>query len=327
MMLKKSRCLVLAMALILVFVSCITFAADKPVKLVFGHNWPTDFYYGKGIQYFKELVERNSKGQIIVDIFPSAQLGGPGEMLQATRNGAQQLTVSSMGGYISGLWPKLATFDLPWLICDYARASRIADRFDSLIAPEELAAKIGVRAIGLFPSQMRQLATKVPVKKLEDVKGLKVRVPEIPSYVAMWKALGAAPTIVSNGDLYTALATGTIDANESGYSSIISFKLYEQLKYITITSHQCGFSLMIINNNFWKSLTLEQQKIIQDAADKCADYVKKANVEDDKKCQQLLVKKGIKFIKVDRAPFMKKGKTVWSQFGDAELINKIEAIK
>jgi tripartite ATP-independent transporter DctP family solute receptor len=327
MMLKKFRCLILAMVLILVFVTCTTFAASKPIKLIFGHNWTNDYYYAKGIQYFKELVEKSSKGQILVDVFPGAQLGGPGEMLQATRNGAQQLTVSSMGGFISGLWPKLATFELPWLICDYDRASRIAAKFDSLIDPDDLVAKTGVRTIALFMTQKRHLATKKPISKPEDIKGLKVCVPEIPSYVAVWKAMGAVPIVVTNADMYTAVATGTVDARDSGFSSIISYKLYEQLKYYALTAHQCGFYLMIINDNFWKSLTIAQRKIIQDAAHKCEKFIKKATIEDEKKCYQLLVKKGIKFTKPDTAILRSKGKTIWNQYGDTELIKKIEAIK
>jgi tripartite ATP-independent transporter DctP family solute receptor len=328
MMLKNFRCLVLAMVLILVVFSCTTFAAKKPVKIIFGHNWNTELYYAKGIDYFKKLVEKNSKGKILVEVFPGSQLGGPGELLQATKNGAQQMTGSALGGYISGLWPKLATFELPWLVDDYARASRIAEKFDSLIDPEELVAKTGVRGLGVFISSLRHLTSrKVPIKDLEDIKGLKVRVPEIPSFVAMWKALGAVPTVITNTEMYTALATGTVDAQESGLSLICSYKLYEQLKYCTLTAHQCGMYIMNINNNFWNSLTTKQKKIIQDAADKCSKFINKATIEDDKKCYRLLVKAGMKFNKIDRVPLMKKGKTIWRQFGDVELIKKVEAIK
>jgi tripartite ATP-independent transporter DctP family solute receptor len=327
MMLKKFRCLVLAMVLVLVVFSCTTFAAKKPVKLIFGHNWNNEHYYAKGIDYFKKLVEKNSKGQILVDVFPGSQLGGPGEMLQATKNGAQQMTVSSLGGYISGLYPKLATFELPWLIGDYARASRIANRFNSLIDPDEIVAKTGVRAVGLFTASIRHLTTNFPVNKLEDIKGLKVRIPEIPSYMALWKALGAVPVVVTAADMYTALATGTADAQENGFTHIYAYKTYEVQKYCALTGHICPLYMMNINNNFWNSLTAAQQKIIQKAADKCEKFINKATVEDEKKCYQLLAKAGMKFTKPDKTPFIKKGKTIWSQFGDAELIKKIEAIK
>jgi TRAP-type C4-dicarboxylate transport system substrate-binding protein len=327
MMLKKFRCLVLAMVLILVFVSCTTFAADKPIKLILGHNYPVDHYYSKGVNYFKKLVEENSKGQIVVDVFPGAQLGGPGEMLQATRNGAQHITISFLGGYISGLWPKLATFEVPGLIDDYGLLSKITDGFDSLIDPNEMAAKIGVRTIGFFPYAMKQFYSKVPVKKLEDIKGLKIRVSEVPVVVAMCKAIGGVPTVVTNADAYTAFATGVVDATIGDLASIYGGKYYEQLKYCALYSYQCGFSLMIINNNFFNSLSATQQKIILNAGDKCTKFIKKSTLEENKKCQQFLTKEGMKFTKPDKAPFINKAKTVWRQFGDAELIKKIEKMK
>jgi TRAP-type C4-dicarboxylate transport system substrate-binding protein len=327
MMLKKFRCLVLAMVLILVFVSCNTFAANKPIKLVFGHNYPAGHYYEESVNYFKKLIEKNSKGQIVVDVFPGAQLGGPGEMLQATRNGAQQITISYLGGFISGLYPKLATFEVPGLITDYALLSKIIARFDSLIDPDELVAKTGVRAIGFFPYAMKQFYSKVPVYKLKDIKGLKVRLAEVPVSVAMCKAIGGVPTVVSNADAYTAFATGVADATVGDLANIYGSKFYEPLKYCALISLQCGFSLMVINNSFWEGLTTTQQKIIGNAANKCTKFVTKATLEGDKKYRQLLIKAGMKFTKPDRAPFIDKTKTVWSQFGDAELIKKIEAMK
>jgi tripartite ATP-independent transporter DctP family solute receptor len=327
MMLKKFRYLSLVMALILVIVSGTTFAAKKPVKLIFGHCYASEHAYGKGAYYFKELVEKNSKGQIVVDVFPGSQLGGPGELLQATRNGAQHVTISSMGGFISGLWPKLATFEVPWLICDYARLSRIAEKFDSLIDPDELVTKTGVRSIALFAYNMKNLYTKFPINKLEDIKGLKIRVPEIPVLVAMWKALGAVPTVITNSDIYTALATGTIDACDGGLPWVYTNKLYEQVKCCALTDQQCGFNIVIINDNFWNGLTATQKKIIQNAADKCEKSISNSIEKEDKKAKQLLAKAGMKFTKPDRALFREKGKTVWSKFGNAELLKKIEAIK
>jgi tripartite ATP-independent transporter DctP family solute receptor len=326
-MLKKFRCLALVMVFILVVVSCTTFAARKPIKLVVGHVWTADHYYNKGDLYFKKLVEEKSKGQIIVDIFPGSQLGGPGEMLQATRNGAQQMTISGCGGFISSLYPKLATFELPYVMRSYAHAFKVATKFNSLIDQDELVSKTGVRVIGFKFFTPRQLTTKFPVNKFEDIKGLKIRIPEVQSMVAYWKYLGTTPTVVPSADLYTALATGTVDAQESNLSSVYSLKLYEQLKYCAETAHTYGFSIMIINNNFLNGLTAVQKKIILDAGDKCTKYVYKLAQEDEKKCYQLLFKAGMKFTKVDRTPFIEKAKLVWDQFGDKELLKKITAIK
>jgi TRAP-type C4-dicarboxylate transport system substrate-binding protein len=265
-MLKKFRYLALLTVLILVVVSCTTFAAAKPIKVIFGHNYSTEHYYSKGIKYFKKLVEKNSKGQIVVDVFPGAQLGGPGEMLQGTRSNAQQITISALGGYISGLWPKLTTLDLPYVIVDYESLSKVIDRYNSLIDPDEMVAKTGVRTIGFFTYPLQHLLSKTPINKIEDIQGLKIGISEKPAEVAAWKALGAVPVVVTNAELYTALATGVVGATCHSMAVFQSFKLYEQNKYCALIGTQCGFGIMIINNNFWNSLTAKQKKIIQNAA-------------------------------------------------------------
>jgi tripartite ATP-independent transporter DctP family solute receptor len=327
MMLRKFRCLVLAMVLVLVVVSCTTFAAVKPIKIIYGHVWTADHYYMKGDQYFKELVEKNSKGQILVEIFPGSQLGGAAEGLQATRNGAQQMTQSGLGGFISRLVPKLAVFEMPYMYRDDAHVNKVIDRFNDLIDPQELVAKTGVRVIGIKTSTPRHLTSKVPINKVEDLKGMKIRVGEVASMIAYWKSLGAVPTAISTADVYTALATGTIDSLENSYSGIYANKWHEQQKYCAQIGYMRGFYAMIINNNFWNKLTKKQQKIIADAGKKCTQLMIKANEENDEEYYQLLSKAGMKFTKPDTTLFREKAKTNWSQFGDKKLIKKIQAIK
>jgi tripartite ATP-independent transporter DctP family solute receptor len=326
MMLKKFRCLVLAMVLILVFVSCTTFAAVKQVKLVYGTVWPIGSFIIESEQYFKKLVENNSKGQILIDYFPASQLGGGPEMLQAVRTNAQQMTSGGPGAIVT-YWSKLGTFDLPYIYRDSRHIEKVASRFTSLIDQDEMAAKTGMRVLAVMVRSPRQLTTKVPVNKLEDIKGLKIRVPEVPVMTSFWRALGTTPTVIPASDLYTALATGTVDAQENPFADIYARKLYEQTKYCALTAHMRELSLMLISNKCWKSLTAAQRKILTNAASKSAKMEFKACLDGEEKDYQLLVKGGMKFTKPDVAPFREKAKTIWGQFGDLKLAKKIEAIK
>jgi tripartite ATP-independent transporter DctP family solute receptor len=326
MMLKKIRCLVLAMVLILVVISCTTFAAVKPVKLVFGSVFPTDHYYVKGDLYFKELVEKNSKGKMIIDYYPANQLGGLAEMLQATRTGAQQIGMGSVGS-LSTYWSKLGTFDLPYLFRDQKHYQKVAEKLTSVIDQKELVARTGMRILGVRLSSPRHLTTKFPVNKVEDIKGIKMRVGENAISQALWKALGTIPTVIPPADLYTALATGTVDAQENPLATTNSMKLYEQVKYCALTAHTRTIEPTLININCWNSLTKAQQKILSAAAAKSAAMISKAAVDDEEKYQQLLAKEGMKFTKPNLVPFREKAKTMWGQFGDAEMIKKIEAVK
>jgi TRAP-type C4-dicarboxylate transport system substrate-binding protein len=324
-MLKKSRCLVLAMVLILAVVSCNTFAAaKKPIKLVFGTVFSGDHYFVKADQYFKKLVEKNSKGQILIDYFPGGQLGNLNEMFQATKSGAQHLY---LGGFPTAYLPKLRTFELSYLYRDEAHVLKVMDRLNSLIDKDEFVAKTGMRILGKRITSPRHLCTRFPVNKIEDIKGLKVRVPENALFLATWKALGAIPTTIPGPDTYMALATGTVDAAENPFSDIYMWKYQEILKYCALTSHSWGTVGLYINNDCWKSLTRKQQKIIANAGTKSSKYSEQLRKKSDEKYKVLLAKAGMKFTTPDLTPFRKKVRTIWGEVGDKELIKKIEAIK
>jgi tripartite ATP-independent transporter DctP family solute receptor len=327
MMLKKFRYLFLAMVLILVVVSCTTFAAvKKPIKLVYGTSSTKGEIQDKGDLYFKELVEKNSKGQILIDYYNASLLGSFTEMLQATKAGSQQMVACSPAGFIT-YWSKIGTFDLPYLYRDQNHFLKVATRITSLIDQDEMAAKTGMRIIGTRIRLPRQLTSTFPINKLEDVKGLKIRVPQNPSYLALWKALGAIPTVLPWTETQTALASGVVDAQENPIDSLLIAKIYEQTKYCALTNHTRDMMLVTVNNKCWKNLTAAQQKIIRDAMFKSGKFVTEALMKSEKEYVESLVKVGVKFTKPNLAPFREKAKTIWDQFGDAELIEKIQAIK
>jgi tripartite ATP-independent transporter DctP family solute receptor len=327
-MLKKFRCLALVLALILVVVSCTTLAANKkPIKLVYGTTSSNEEVLCKGDLYFKKLVEKNSKGQILIDYYNASQLGSVSEMFQAVKAGSQQMTSNSPGG-IASFWSKLGTLDLPYLYRDQKHFLKVVTKITSLIDADEMATKTGMRVLGARIRLPRQLTTsKFPVNKLEDVKGLKIRVPQNPSYLALWKTLGAIPTVIPWAETQTALASGVVEAQENPLDGILTTKVYEQTKYCALTSHIRDMFLVVINEKFWKSLTAGQQKIILDALNKSNKFVSDALMQNEKEYYQKLVKLGVVFTKPDVAPFREKAKTIWSQFGDAELMKKIEAVK
>jgi tripartite ATP-independent transporter DctP family solute receptor len=323
-MLKKFRCLALVMTLILVVVSGTTFAAKKPVKLVYGNVFSADHYYSKCDQYFKELVEKKSKGQIIIDFFPASQLGSLTEQYQAVKSGAQQIY---FGGPPAVFMSKLNTFLLPYIFRNEAHQLKVMRKLSSLIDPNELAAKAGMRIIGTRRRSPRHLTTKFPVKRIEDIKGLKIRVAQSSLMVSLWKSLGAVPTVIPSADVYTALATGTVDAQENPFSDIYANKFFEQVNYCALTGHSRAIYMMLINSKCWNNLTLKHKKILMYAADKSCKMSESLRKKNEEEYKNLLAKEGMKFTQPDLAPFMKKAKTIWSQFGDAEMIEKIEKIK
>jgi tripartite ATP-independent transporter DctP family solute receptor len=325
-MLRKFRCLVLAMVLILVLVSCTTFAAAKPIKLVFGHHFPTDHYYHKAALEFKAVVEKKSKGQILVEVFPASQLGSLKEMTQATQSGAQHFFIDSPGGLATS-YPKLATFDLPYLVRDERHYEKLLSKGISLLDEKDLLAKTGLVMVGFLARAPRHTATQIPINKLKDIKGLKLRVPEAPMFVAIWRAFGAITTPIPIADVYTALATGTVVGLENCLSDFYSFKLYEQLKCFAYTAHMHQVTAIFINGKTWTNLTSAQKKILLNASRKSGAVAKQAVDNEEKGYWDFFRKEGKIVTYPDLAPFRERTKPLWSQFGDPELIKKIQAIK
>jgi tripartite ATP-independent transporter DctP family solute receptor len=324
---KKIRFLILVVVVIIIVVSCTTFAAvKKPIKLVYGTTNAQGEIFYKADLYFKELVEKNSKGQIIIEYYNASQLGSLTEMTQATKVGSQQMVGGNFGALFT-YWSRLGTFDLPYLYRDQDHFFKVASKINSFLDQDEMAAKTGMHILSARVRLPRQLTSKIPVNKLEDLKGMKIRVPQISSWLALWKALGAAPTVLPWADTLTSLATGVVDAQENPMDGIFINKVYEYTKYCALTYHIRDMVLVLINDKVWKSLTKAQRKIIQDAAKKSENYVKKDIVKSEKEYYQSLVKVGMVFTNPDLVPIREKAKTIWSQFGDAGLIKKIEAVK
>jgi tripartite ATP-independent transporter DctP family solute receptor len=327
MMLKKFRYLALVMALILVFISCTTFAADKPIKLIYGHQWQkTELFYKEGDLYFQKLLKKKSKGKILVEIYPAGQLGSIPEQIQAVKTNSQQMTFTPVGEFIP-YWSKLGTFDLPYIYRDQKHFLKVAKRFSSLIDQNAMAAKTGLRVIGTRIRAPRQLTTKFPVNKLKDIKGIKIRVSESPVSIALWKALGTVPIVVPGQEIYTALAAGTVDAQENPFESIYAGRLYEQVKYCALTAHKQEIVPIVISNIFWKTLKVRQQKIIRSALEESNKRLLKFCLKSEEEYKNLLVKEGMKFTKPDLAPFRERAKTIWKEFGDDKLIKKIQTLK
>jgi tripartite ATP-independent transporter DctP family solute receptor len=324
-MLKKFRYLTLVMTLILVVVSSTTFAAKKPIKIVFGTCFTADHFFAKGDRYFKKLVEKKSKGQLLIDYYPANQLGTVSEQVDAVRSNAQQIYLVGMD-VLGVYWPKIRTFFLPYLMANDAQQIKIAHKLTSIIDEEELAKKSGIRILNTRIRAPRHLTTKFPVHKIEDIKGLKIRIGENSLMIDLFKALGTVPTVISSADVYTGIATGTVDAQENPYDSIYTWKYYEVQKYVARTAHCRAFCGMLTSDIFWKKLTASQRKILTYAAAKSAKMGIKDCEKENKRYYKLLVEKGMKFTDPELAPFIKRSKTIWPKYGDPKLIKKIQAV-
>lgn len=206
---KRFICTICTMGMVSVFAIVATISGvpreTLAATLSLGHNQPIGAEWDQIAKRFAEEVSKNSKGELKVEVFPAESLGKSREMIEGTMMGTQQLFMDAASMF-EAVFEPISVFALPFLFRNDEHLLGVGNGPVGKEIFEEMRKKTGLRVIGVYLFAPRQLTTKVSITKPEQVKGLKIRVPEIPIFVSTWKALGARPTPISASELYTSLA-------------------------------------------------------------------------------------------------------------------------
>lgn len=325
----KKITLVLIISLITVLLlSSFAFAAPEFV-LKLGHVAAPEKPYAIGAVKFAELVKEKTNGEVEVQVFPSSQLGNQRDLVEGVTFGTVDMTLTSTA-VLGNFLPKMAIFDLPFIFRDIPHTYKALDTIGMEMG-EELEAK-GIKLLAFFENGVRHLTNSIrPVKKPEDMKGLKIRVMEQPVYIEMMKALGANPTPMAFGELFTALQQGTVDGQENPVSHIWTKRFFEVQKYISLTGHTYSAEPLIMSMITWKKLPADYQKAIVDSAEEALEWHRSQVVEQDREFWKNVIESGkCEVIEVDKEPFRKATAGVWEMFEDEvgkENIDRIVNIK
>lgn len=265
--------------------------APEKVTVKLAHNLPTSHHLARGMESFAQKVNEKSKGNIQVNIYPSGQLFNDKSMNDAIMTGGVDMGLNSVAMW-SSVIPSMEIFDVPFLFPSYDRIKKALDSGVGEKMSKEMEKK-GARALIWADYGFVQFAnSKRPLTKPEDFKGLKLRgYGELPSETI--KALGASPVTMGAGEVYMALQRGTIDGQTSGTTAMYDRKMYEVTKYLTITNHAFPEFILAVNLKFWNSLSDEQRKIMQAAADEVRDQIRAETKNEDEKALKLLKEKGM----------------------------------
>lgn len=171
--------------------------------------------------------------------------------------------------------------------------------------------------LSIFMRTPRLLTTRKPVNSIEDLKGMKIRVPEMPARVALWKAMGASPTPLAFPEVFTALQLGTIDGQENPIGLIYSARFYEVVKYLALTNHVYGFMLLTASEDWYQSLTPEQKGWIDKSAKEAAMFNDKYVKETEADFMQK-VTAHMTVTRPDIGPFREATKDVHKQFANVD---------
>lgn len=267
------------------------------VTLSLGHIASEDDAWHKGALKFAELVEEKTNGEVVVEVYPNSQLGNDRDLIEGMKMGSVDFALPA--GVLSNFQPEYSLLELPFLFRDEDHLANVlyGDIGDELKA--NLLEDNGIRGLEFWMRGPRQLTSNREVRTLEDLDGLKIRVPEIPAFVDSWKAMGANPTPMAFGEVYTGLQTNVIDAQENPFSLIESSKLYEVQEYLVLTNHLYGYVMLAMSDLTYNKLTEEQQKAVEEAAAEATEFENTLVFELEEELFDELKESGIEVIEID----------------------------
>lgn len=219
---------------------------------------------------FAELVGEKSNGEYRIDVLHSGQAGGEREIAEGLQFGTTDFAV--IGGIVQNFDPALmiVEWDLLFKNNDHVRAVMDGPIGDTI--SQRLQDNLGARKLATFMRSPRLLTTNTIVEDLADIEGMKIRVPEMPARIAIWRALGAQPTPMAFPEVVPALQLGTIDGQENPIGLITSTGIDEAVDYLADTKHLYGFMLLLASNGAWDRIPEEDQTLFQEAAAEAATY-------------------------------------------------------
>jgi C4-dicarboxylate-binding protein DctP len=284
---------------------------------------------GQAAERFRELAESRFPGRVRVEIYPSAQLMEDSESLEALAFGEIQMIATSVSVF-DRLTSKFQVFDLPFLFRDIAAV----ERFQQSPAGRELLNALvdqGMLGLGFWHNGMKQLSGPRPLVRPADAAGLKFRVMESDLLQAQIAAVGGSPQKMAFGEVYQALQTGTVDAQENTWSNIYSSKFYEVQPYITETNHGYIGYFFAVNKDFWESLPDDLRAGLEATAAEVTAWgnarAEAINLEDRQKIADSGRSEIITLTDTQLQEWQAAMRPVWDQFRDrigAELIAAAE---
>ena len=294
--------------------------AQAARQFSFAYDQPPTTAYGLAGNIFDAKLKELSGGKMSINQFPGAQLGQEPQMLQKMRAGDIDFVITSTAN-ASTLAPQAGVFSLHFLFRDQAHLQRaIADpaisaEFRAMIKDQVQ----GAQVLGLMTMGMRNMYSKQEVKSIDDIKGKKVRVQATKTEDTHFPAYGAQTVHMPFGDVYTSLQTGVVNVAENGINVYLANKHYEVAPVLSITEHEANNNCIWVSDKTWNSLSPEQQKWVQAAADEVSRTEPALALKLEKDSEIKLKAIGVKVVdNVDKSGFIKAATPVQDQLA-AEL--------
>jgi tripartite ATP-independent transporter DctP family solute receptor len=303
--------------------------AEAQTKLKWAHVYETSEPYHKWSVWAAEEIKKRTNGKYEIDVYPASSLGKETDINQGLALGTVDMIISGPS-FAARSYPRLGIAYYPFIFRDgdHLIAYSKSDVFKEMV--DEFRKKTGIQITAYTYYGARQTTSNRPFTDCAGMKGLKIRVPDVPAYMATPKSCGANPTPIAFAEVYLALQNGTVEAQENPLTTIEAKKFYEVQKAIMMTSHIVDGLTTQVGPHVWNKLTDAEKKIFtdvtQEAAAKATADIKKREAE----LAEEFKKKGLQIVQVDRKSFVDavlKNSPLESMGFDRKDYDRIVAIK
>ncbi|WP_255448369.1 TRAP transporter substrate-binding protein [Telmatospirillum sp. J64-1] len=305
-------------------------ASAQEIELRFGHNiavgTPTDL----GAKRFAELVEERSGGTIRVLTYPGGQLGNEQQMIEGLQIGTLDMAAIA-GATYGNVIPEANILGLLYAFRDTEHMQKSMRGEPGRMIADALRERLNIHMIeGAWYYGTRHLTSNRPVETPDDMAGMKLRIVPVPIFEAGWRAVGATPTPVDFKELFTALQTNTVDAQENPLPIIDSVGVPLVNKYLTLTGHVVANEILAMSDDTYNRLTPEQREILVQAARDAGEYRDQLTIESEEALLKKFEDSGMTIITPDKEAFRAKVADVPNTFQRGQLADiyaKIQAVE
>jgi tripartite ATP-independent transporter DctP family solute receptor len=315
------------LALGFAFAVAATGASAQDFKLNIGVVLDASHPVTVGLKRMAEVAEKESGGKLKLDIFPSSQLGQQREMWQNIQSGVIGGTVDPTAS-LTNFVPQFGVLDLPYLVQTPDQAFKL---LEGPVVEKELTSRApaaGFHVVHYWEITFRNVYTRTPVNGIADLKGKKIRVIPNPTFIALFRALGAAPTPMAFGEVYTGLQQGVIDGAENDSVTYFTTKHYEVAKNYALTSHLMLINTLVLSEKQWQRLPENLRAVMNRASLEGRKLTLQVRAEKEAKVLDDLKNAGVNITRPDLKPFVEAGRKTWAESEQRlgkDLIQKISA--
>lgn len=301
--------------------TAISSTAAAQQSATFGGSDALGSLYDRQNRLFVDLVNERAGDQLKINFIQGEQLGNDVQVIEQTMGGSVQLYGDDLSWYAN--W--VDDFSILGWGFTFHSLDHMSTFFESQAyqdMAQELIDEQGIRILAQAPIQPRMTFANKPIESADDIDGLKMRVPEIPTYLELWETLGANPTRVAWGEVYLGLRSGVIEAAEGPVSAAYAAKFHEAAPYVLRTDHILTATHILVNENFYQSLAPELQTILDEAALEATTWAQEQAINETDELVAKMEEEGATILTIDLEPVREKalsaverveGQGMWTQ--------------